>query len=355
MNTPPIISIIIPVYNVAQYLPQCLDSVVNQTYQHLEIICINDGSTDSSATILHQYASLDSRITIIDQENHGLSFTRNVGLSVASGNYILFLDSDDWIDRDTCSQAIDAIIHTGADFVFWSYVREFSNFSKERYLLYADGTIFTKEEVINVLQRRQCGLIGSELSHPEEADSLSTAWGKLYSKASIAKAGATFIDTKIIGTEDALFNLYVLGSCNKAVYLRKCMNHYRKENISSLTKRYRPMLTEQWNILFQYMNVYIEKEKLPLSFTEALNNRIAMSILGLGLNVLCSSRPPMEQISMLRDLLRDPQYRQAVSKLTLRYFPIHWKVFYICAKLGFAPGIYGLLRAIQYFISRGTV
>ena len=95
-------SIIIPVYNVEKYLPKCLDSIVNQTYKNIEIICINDGSTDNSLKILEEYAQKDERIKIINQENQGVSVARNVGIDNATGDYILFVDSDDWIDRDTC-------------------------------------------------------------------------------------------------------------------------------------------------------------------------------------------------------------------------------------------------------------
>lgn len=101
MNTP-LISVIIPVYNVERYLRKCLDSVTNQTYKNIEIICVNDGSTDSSPAILEEYAAKDSRIVIHTQPNAGLSAARNSGLRIARGEWITGLDSDDWIEEDTC-------------------------------------------------------------------------------------------------------------------------------------------------------------------------------------------------------------------------------------------------------------
>ncbi|MDY4690031.1 MAG: glycosyltransferase family 2 protein [Alphaproteobacteria bacterium] len=94
------ISVIIPCYNVAKYLEQCLDSVLKQTFQDFEVICVNDGSTDKSLEILQQYAEKDARIKIIDQENKGAGAARNKGLDVAQGEYISFVDSDDFIDKD---------------------------------------------------------------------------------------------------------------------------------------------------------------------------------------------------------------------------------------------------------------
>ena len=90
MNNPKI-SVIVPVYNVEKYLSECLDSIINQTLKDIEIICVNDGSTDNSLSILKEYASKDNRIKIIDKENEGLGYTRKVGLDNATGDYILFV------------------------------------------------------------------------------------------------------------------------------------------------------------------------------------------------------------------------------------------------------------------------
>lgn len=101
----PLISIIVPVYNTEQYLSKCLDSLINQTYKNIEIICVNDGSTDNSADILNEYDKKDKRVRMISQKNCGLSATRNTGLKNCCGEYVMFLDSDDWIDFDTCEKA----------------------------------------------------------------------------------------------------------------------------------------------------------------------------------------------------------------------------------------------------------
>ena len=127
MKKQPLISIIIPVYNVERYLAQCLDSVINQTYPNLEIICVNDGTTDSSGQILEQYAQKDGRIVVIVQENQGLSGARNTGLKHVHGKYIMFVDSDDWIELETCEDAVIAAEKHNADLVMWSYVREFEH------------------------------------------------------------------------------------------------------------------------------------------------------------------------------------------------------------------------------------
>lgn len=96
----PLISVIIPIYNVEQYLEQCLDSVVNQTYRNLEIILVDDGSPDKCGAICDAYKAKDERIIVIHQENQGLSAARNAGLDICKGEYIAFVDSVDWVEAD---------------------------------------------------------------------------------------------------------------------------------------------------------------------------------------------------------------------------------------------------------------
>lgn len=112
-----LISVIIPVYNTAEYLPRCLDSILNNTYKHLEILCINDGSRDNSLEVLNAYAAHDSRIRVIDQENAGVSAARNRGLDAATGEYIAFVDSDDWIHQQYFEVLLRCMSESGADII----------------------------------------------------------------------------------------------------------------------------------------------------------------------------------------------------------------------------------------------
>lgn len=352
MNEQPLISIIVPVYNVEQYLAQCLDSILNQTYTNIEVICVNDGSQDRSQDILKHYAEIDNRIKIITQENQGLSAARNTGFKYVNGKYLMFIDSDDWIDLETCETVVNSAEQYKADLVLWSYVREFENKSSEKLMFWDDQTIFEKEAVKKQLHRRICGLLGSELAHPEYANAIETAWGKLYLTQKILDNHVLFIDTKEIGTEDALFNLYALGHIDRAVYLRSCFNHYRKTNQGSLTKSYNAYLFERWQNLFGYMKKYIDNNDLSEEYSRALDNRIALSILGLGLNIVSADFSARKKIKTLRNILSQNDYRRAYQSLDFQYFPIHWKLFYWCAKNRLSFGVFCMLCAIQKIISR---
>lgn len=348
-----LISIIVPVYNVEAYLPQCLDSLINQTYQNIEILCVNDGSPDRSGEILREYAARDSRVRVIEQENRGASVARNQGLTVAQGDYIMFVDGDDWIELDTCQRAVEAAKKHNSDVVFWSYVREYEHESKEKLMPLDDETVLRGNEARNMLHRRQLGLVGEELSHPEYADSMVTVWGKLYSRKLLQQSDAKFVDIRKIGTsEDAMFNLEALRGIDTAVYIKQCLYHYRKNNLDSVTTRYKAELSHQWNCLFDMMQEYIKKNQLPASYAQALQNRISLSVLGLGLNIMSAPASGREKISMIKNVISAPRYREAVRTLELCYFPAHWKVFYLCAKWKNAIGVYALLCSINRILRR---
>ena len=134
------VSIVVPVYNVEQFLPDCLDSLTNQTLKDIEIICVNDGSPDNSLKILEEYAQNDDRVKIITQENQGVSAARNAGLKTAVGEYIGFVDPDDWIDLDFYSKLYDAIQESNADISVATIMRKQGNL--EKYRVY-----YEKEEV----------------------------------------------------------------------------------------------------------------------------------------------------------------------------------------------------------------
>ena len=351
MKEKPLVSIIVPVYNVEDYLEKCLDNLICQTYENIEIILIDDGSTDKSSQICDEYAAKDS-IAVIHKTNEGVSAARNDGLKAANGQLIMFVDSDDWIETDTCEIAVSAMEESGADVVMWSYISE-NNGNQSPKTIFGSDTVFEGTDVTEKLHRRLFGLMGEELAHPEYADSLCPVWGKLYKKELIMNNNISFVGLSEIGSyEDGLFNIEVFSQIKKAVYLNKCLYHYRKENTSSVTSGYRKDLFEKWQNLFDLMQKYIHKNNLPSDYQSALNNRIALSILGLGLNIMSCNCSAVKKIKMIKEIIKSERYKKAYKDLCFNYFPVHWKLFYGCAKYKLATGVYGLLFIIQKILSR---
>ena len=121
------ISIIIPAYNVEKFIAKCLDSVITQNYKNLDIIVVDDGSKDKTGSIIDDYATKDDRICVVHQPNGGLPNARNTGIKYAKGDYVMFLDSDDWIEPTCCEIVADEIQREKADLVFFEYYKEYKN------------------------------------------------------------------------------------------------------------------------------------------------------------------------------------------------------------------------------------
>ena len=198
MNNPKI-SIIVPVYNVEKYLKKCIDSILSQTYKNIEVICINDGSTDSCIDILKEYEKRDERIIVISKENGGLSAARNDGMKKSTGEYVFFVDSDDWIESDMCEVMLGKLIENDADACMCCYTKEFGTHSKvER--IFEDDCVLEGEEFKKNFYRRLFGLYEKELCSPEKADLIVSAWMQLFKRRLVE--GVEFIDLSLIGTED---------------------------------------------------------------------------------------------------------------------------------------------------------
>jgi glycosyltransferase involved in cell wall biosynthesis len=164
----PKLSIIVPVYNVELYLPKCLDSIINQTFTDFELILVNDGSTDSSVDICCNYIQKDSRIVLLDKENGGLSSARNLGLSNAKGQYVAFVDSDDWIDLSMYNSMISALEEMNADIVICGQKVVNMNGSLDVINTIEDSVLYSEEEATKLILK--------------DEKIFSFAWDKVYRK-----------------------------------------------------------------------------------------------------------------------------------------------------------------------------
>ncbi len=337
----PLVSVIVPVYNVEKYLYQCLESIVIQTYSNIEVIVVNDGSPDNSDLIIKEFSSKDSRIKLINQKNAGLSAARNAGIKDATGEYIMFVDSDDWIESSMVEELLSKV--KGVDLVVCSYNRMYTSKSNPRVLNVEgelNGTIF---------QRKLVGLYGSELKDPSQVDAFSIACAKLYKTDIIKKELIQFVSTKKIGTEDLLFNIQYSNQISRCYIYNEPLYNYRRDNEGSLTSTFKPKLFVQWQLLYSIIQgIIIDKESI---FKIAFQNRVCIGIIGLGLNEMQSSDGFLSRYKKLKFILNDDLYKKAYSSLNLNYFPLHWKLFFGFAKYRFVLGVYAMLLGINYFVN----
>ena len=224
------ITVIVPVYNVENYLDKCLDSLVNQTYKNLEIIVINDGSIDNSGIICQEYAQKDNRIVYIEKENGGQSEARNMGLDRMTGSYVTFVDSDDWIELDYVEILYKKITEYQADIAVGNYYS--FNETEGMYYFHIFGDSYHEKVYDNVS-------IFENLYESQEMKSfaLISVWGKLY-KADLVKH--LRFDIGKLG-EDGYLNQKIYLLAEKTIYLNKGLYAYRQREGSSSR-----IWTEKW-------------------------------------------------------------------------------------------------------------
>lgn len=216
MDKNPKFSIIIPVYNVEKYLSFCMESIIHQTLKDIEIICVNDGSTDSSLSILEEYGKLDDRIKIIDKHNGGLSSARNAGLDEAEGEYILFVDSDDCLEKNACARLYVEILQENADVIVfgtslfpWCISPERAGWFYD--VLYVETKCY-KENTIRALF--------------QERASKPFVWNECYRREILEKHNLRFDESQLYG-EDMLFLFMLFPRISKVVYLQDKLYQYR--------------------------------------------------------------------------------------------------------------------------------
>ncbi|MDR2888319.1 MAG: glycosyltransferase [Lachnospiraceae bacterium] len=222
------ISIIIPVYNAKEYLSRCLTSVCGQTYQELEIICVDDGSTDGSGEVVDRFAETDPRIRVIHQKNGGESHARNIGLQASSGEYIGFMDCDDWIEPDMYATLLGNMLEKEVDLVACGFFIDTDVDSRaEENQLPVAGTVFGRTELFGYVYKRDyykafTGYI----------------WCKLYKRHLLLRDGEwlQFDEDMRLGG-DNLFSLKALSRVTRACYVPCSFYHYYQRDTSAMHTR----------------------------------------------------------------------------------------------------------------------
>lgn len=246
-----IISIIIPVYNAEKTIQRCLESVLCQTFKSIEIICVNDGSTDNSLQVLRDYEQKDKRIVIIDKENGGSNSARKAGLNVAQGEYIGYVDSDDWVESSMYEELYNCIIKKDVDMVCSGFIRE-GNYISEEYDSISQGKYDAEKKkklldnIIFNMDKFDLGISGA-------------LWSKLFKKSIMLKAQKRVPDSITIAEDKMIVLTYALY-CESVYVVKKAWYHY-VINSTSLTQKPNPNYLENVNEVYKYfLSLYEESD-----------------------------------------------------------------------------------------------
>lgn len=254
------ITIIVPVYNVEKYLRESLDSAINQTYKNIEILVIDDGSKDGSGAICDEYANKDDRIIVIHQENAGLSGARNTGLRNATGDYIMFLDSDDTFEPNACKALLEYIEETGADYVIGNYTN-----------MDEDGTIWEKP----VFDKQKYEKFKLSITDYEKSFYImnSGVWNKIFRKSFLDEIDVWFEER--LPAEDAIFTTFCFIKSSNVYYLPEVVYDYRLRYSDSIStncsKNYFMGINKAYRIIYNNFKKYNHLDYYRYFYAKSVN------------------------------------------------------------------------------------
>lgn len=338
-------SIIVPIYNAQEYIEQCVDSVLQQTYKNYELILINDGSKDKSLEIINEKYSGLKNICIINKENSGVSDTRNVGLEKATGDWITFLDSDDWIDKDALEKILNIIDNEHVDII-----------QSNLYINNKNQQILLNDKIKNILIKDNKNIINTiisvkygEMKYGNIFGNCRCAGGKFYKRDLVKKNNIKFIKG-LAAFEDGIFNLYAYFNASNIYIMKDAVYHYRY-NDNSQTHNYinYEQQRKKNKMIIEGIQQFLEKNNIE--YTESFNYCLFDLALVAINNSVGYNDKTRAIIKEIKDILEDNDMKKIISKIDFKYLKGKDKIFYCAIKYRIYLLLY-IMYKVKIFIRK---
>lgn len=311
------VSVIVPCYGVEPYLDRCMASLLTQTLSNIEIIMVDDGSPDRVPLMCDEYAQKDSRIKVIHKKNGGLGYARNSGLDLATGEYVLFVDSDDYIDSDALEKLYVEALRQQVDVVFSGFYIQNKQGGWEKHIELSENKVMSGSEI----HEFKLGMISSAPHEKMERHYWVSVWHALYNRSIIEKYHIRFVSERDYAAEDIPFQVQFLGYAQKISYLPECFYHYCINGAS---------LTHSFNIdkFLKLKNMGRLLKSLTNGDTEASLriNRFLISDARMHFLRLMQS-DNKDKMALIQQMVNDPLWDE-VRSFKASYFPIYPRLFY---------------------------
>lgn len=320
----PLISIIVPVYNAACYLERCIESIIKQTYTHLEIVLVDDGSTDESLHICKKWAKQDKRIQVIAQVNKGVSSARNAGIKNATGDYLILLDSDDWLITDTCKILLSQMKQQNADCVICGLKQTSGNIWAPAFDRFYESSATFKHDFAYWL----------------DTELLSSSVNKIYKRTKIKE----LYPEDISYGEDLIFVLNYLKCCERISFIKAPLYQHEVYNSVSLTHSFEPI---------RFFNLeYIQQAILAFADDEGKKNiriydkYVRDIIRSIRMWYKKKDIPLARKNNIVRQWIRNSY----MKKLKISNYSLSWKDMFIlyCLKINSFTGINLVVNGKEY-------
>ena len=287
------VSIIVPVYNAEKYIKQCLESIISQTYENIEIIVVNDGSKDNSLNILKEYVKKSNKMKLVDKKNGGVSSARNAGLKEATGEYITFVDSDDWLEKN----AIEIMLRNIKDF----------DIIQSSYYINADIKFNQKENNTDDINKIKRDILMKNYITDSNTGALRCVWGKLIKREAIKNIK---FEESIYLLEDGLFLYECMDNIKKIKFIKENLYHYRKLNDSACNRFNEDQLS-------QYDNIAKKLKKLLKEDEEYIYNKVMFECLMTYISRVIKYRKfsRKEMIKKIKNICSEEKYQNVITNI----------------------------------------
>lgn len=260
-----------PIYNVEKYLSKCLDSILSQSYENLEIILVNDGSKDNSLSVCKAYAQQDQRIVVIDKQNEGVSVARNTGLEKATGEYVAFVDPDDWIEPEMYESMLEKAKQWDSPICLCNFYKDTKRKSQEKCFEFEEEVLVGQEVIDKLIN----DMIGMPDLLPKYVYIMGCVWRGLYKRCFIEANKLRFIP-KLTVMEDLVFMVQALLKCERVAIDHGVHYHYVQHASSTLHSYNEKMWTDQL-VVYEHL----EKSIREAGLEEQMRNRLDYRYIGM--------------------------------------------------------------------------
>ena len=308
MKTKVKFSIIVPIYNCEMYIYKCIDSILNQTYNNFELILVDDGSTDKSSEICDKYKTKDDRINVIHKENEGVTCARAVGVDISSGDFLVFIDSDDWIEKNYLQTFLNIIVKYNIDIVCCGSIYAYVDIHKNKKVSLNNrfGLYFKKDIIKEIFPKLIEGANGDYFS--------SSLWGKAFKKSIYIK---TQFKNKLVnmGEDHACVKPAIYNS-NNIYILSECLYHYR-QNPQSLTKSKKVINWEMPKVIAQHFESTINMNYYD--FQNQVYRNCVHNLFNVASSQFNTNKKYTEVANNIKKNLNDEYYQNAIKRCKYNY------------------------------------
>ncbi len=345
------VSIIVPVYKVEKYLRKCVESILAQTHKDIELILVDDGSPDNCGKICDEYSNRDMRVKVIHKANQGVSAARNTGLEIATGEWVIFCDSDDWMDESACEKLLICAEKNNADVIIGDIRIIEENITRDVPLFNREFCFEKQEEKNELIKTVLCKFYcpyPTKLGIKEGG--FGGPWNKLVRRTLLCENKICF-DLRVNGLfDDILYTAYIFANAKKIAYTKFIVYNYRYVT-GSITHRFNSKIIETNNKIFEcwieFFEKYEQKNEFKNAYYEMVLRRLKGTINTYYFNEKNDDSIRM-QIKKINKMLKTSPYKEAINRTDTSNMPIHYKVFvYLMRYSGsFAPYILYIMRRI---------